>query len=41
MPPQQPKRLLDLFNQGLNFRAHWAAAFAMVFAIVVRRPSRM
>jgi len=30
MPPQQPERLLDLIDQGLDFRAHRVAAFAPV-----------
>jgi hypothetical protein len=33
MPPQQPDRLLDLFDESFDFRAHgflWSAAHAVV-----------
>jgi hypothetical protein len=33
MPPQQPDRLLDLFNEAFDFSAHdglWSAASAAI-----------
>jgi hypothetical protein len=41
MPPQQQKRLLDLFDDGGDFRAHGAAPVADVMVSGAKRNARL